>query len=53
MRMKTKTEIEIKKVRKELRKFPITEEEKATLREKLAALKKIVKKEKQELVENI
>ena len=44
--MKTKTEIEIKKVRKQLQQYPISEEEKALLRKRLKALKKVAKMEK-------
>jgi len=51
--MKTQNEIEIKKVRKQLQQYPISEQEKLILREKLVLLKEILKKEKLELVENI
>jgi len=44
--MKTKTEIEMRKVRKQLQKYTISQEEKAMLREKLLTLKEIAKKEK-------
>ncbi len=37
--MKTKLEIEIKKIRKQLHIYGLTEEEKSLLREKLAVLK--------------
>ena len=45
--MKTPTEIEIKKVRKQLKQYGITQEEKEKLREMLHALKKRAKMEQQ------
>jgi len=51
--MKTKNEIELNKVRKQLQKHTNSKEEKVSLREKLVVLKAIVKREKEELVEYI
>ena len=51
--MKTELEIEIKKVRKKLRIYGISEEEKSMLRETLEHLKSLHKEEKKNLVENI
>ena len=44
--MKTEIEIEIKKIRMQLKKHTITEEEKSILRKKLQELKKLSKIEK-------
>lgn len=49
--MKTKNEIEIKKVRKQLQKYTISKQEKESLRERLVVLKEMIKREKKELVE--
>ena len=51
--MKTENEIEIKKIRKQLQQNSITQEEKAALREHLAELKKRVKLEKLNLIEDV
>ncbi len=50
--MKTDLEIEIKKVRKELRIYGHTEEEKSLLREKLALLKASLKEERRKGISN-
>jgi len=44
--MKTKNEIEIKKVRKQLQKYIISKQEKESLRERLVVLKEMIKREK-------
>jgi len=44
--MKTKNEIEIKKVRKQLQKYTISKQEKESLRERLVVLKEMIKREK-------
>ena len=51
--MKTELEIEIKKIRKKLRIFGLTEDEKNSLRETLEHLKMLRKEERENLVENI
>jgi len=51
--MKTELEIEIKKIRKQLRIFGLAEDEKNTLRETLEHLKILLKEERRSLVENI
>jgi hypothetical protein len=51
--MKTELEIEIKKIRKKLRIFGLTEDEKNSLRETLEHLKILMKEKRENLVENI
>jgi len=51
--MKTELEIEIKKIRKKLRIFGLTEDEKNSLRETLEHLKILRREERSSLVENI
>ena len=51
--MQTKVEIEIKKIRKKLRIFALTKEEKNTLRETLEQLKILREEERQSLVEKV
>jgi len=51
--MKTELEIEIKKIRKKLRIFGLTEDEKNSLRETLEHLKILMKEERKNLVEDI
>lgn len=51
--MKTELEIEIKKIRKKLRIFGLTEDEKNSLRETLEHLKILLKEERENLVEDI
>ena len=51
--MKTELEIEIKKIRKQLRIYGLSDDEKSTLRETLEHLKTLHKEEKQNLVEVI
>lgn len=51
--MKTEIEIEIKKIRKRLRIYGLSEKEKNMLRETLEHLKNLQKKEKENLVKNI
>ena len=51
--MKTKLEIEIKKIRKQLRIYGLSEDEKNTLREELEHIKALLKEEKENSIENI
>jgi len=51
--MKTELEIEIKKIRKKLRIFGLTEDEKNSLRETLEHLKILLREERSSLIENI
>lgn len=51
--MKTDLEIEIKKIRKQLRVYGLDEDEKNRLRKELEHVKTLLKKEKQNSIENI
>jgi len=51
--MKTELEIEIKKIRKQLRIYGLSEDEKNTLREELEHIKALLKEEKENSIENI
>jgi len=51
--MKTELEIEIKKVRKQLHIYGLTEEEKSLLREKLAVLKVKLKEERESSIKQV
>ena len=51
--MKTELEIEIRKIRKQLRIYGLTEEEKSILREKLAILKVALKEQRKNSVKHI
>jgi len=51
--MKTELEIEIRKIRKQLSIYGLTEEEKSILREKLAILKVALKEQRKNSVKHI
>ena len=51
--MKTELEIEIKKIRKQLHIYGLTEEEKSLLREKLAVLKVALKEQRQNSIKHV
>jgi hypothetical protein len=51
--MKTELEIEIKKIRKQLHIYGLTEDEKSLLREKLAVLKAALKEERQNSIKHV
>ena len=51
--MKTELEIEIKKIRKQLHIYGLSEEEKSLLREKLAVLKVRLKEQRQNSIKQV
>ena len=51
--MKTELEIEIKKIRKQLHIYGLTEDEKSLFRDKLAVLKVALKEQRRNSVKNV